>query len=117
MSDTELGKMIAREIALGRRIKAAEELLASPYGHSNAEIVNAAKLATYKVPASHRSREIAAAIARAKAKRDKVAQIKADARRQAIRRAVIAKYGAEDSPAALQRRAAAIAASFLAEEG
>jgi hypothetical protein len=117
MSDTELGKLIAQKISLGRRVKAAEELLASPYGRTDAEIASAAKLATYEVPASYRSREIAAAIARAKAKRDKVAAIKAESRRQAIRKAVIAKYGDENSPAALDRRAAAIAASFLAAEG
>jgi hypothetical protein len=116
MSDTELNKLVAQKIALGRRVKAAQELLAQPYNHTDAEIISAARLATIDEPAEARSKAIARAIARAKAKRDKVAAIKADAKRQAIRRAVAAKYGDADSPAALERRAAAIAAKFLAAE-
>jgi hypothetical protein len=114
-NQAEVGRLIAHKVAAAKRVAAAEELLASPYKASDAEIVAAAKLVTREVPASLRGKKIAKTIAVAKAKRDKVARIKAEARRQAIRRNAVNKWVEQRKAQAVAERIAnAVAAKIVA---
>lgn len=110
-----ISKAVAAKIARTKVAAAGEEILARPYGKTDAEIAKAAAAATIDVPADVRGKTIAQMVAQAKAKRDKVAAIKADAKKTAIKKQMVAKWvQAKKDHAVAERIAAGVAAKYAA---